>query len=103
MPTEIKLVPKPEGFELRDKRSDKTGQGKDWTPADALYSAFERTSAEKLEPKGQRVSCIVTIWRLVDEKGNTDISYSYAGDADQNGPALIVAGLGSFMGWDRKS
>jgi hypothetical protein len=30
---------KPNGFDFRDRHSDKTGSGRDWTPADAVYSA----------------------------------------------------------------
>ena len=30
---------KPDGFDFRDRRSDKTGDSHDWTGHDALYSA----------------------------------------------------------------
>lgn len=38
----LRLVPKPEGFELRDKRSEKDKNPARWTPADAIYDASQR-------------------------------------------------------------
>ena len=35
----MKIVEKPEGFELRDLRSTKTGKAYDWLAHDALFSA----------------------------------------------------------------
>lgn len=35
----LKIVPEPEGFKLRDKRSDKSGSAQDWLPEDALHDA----------------------------------------------------------------
>ncbi len=34
-----KEIPKPAGFDLRNKRSNKSNKASDWTPADALYAA----------------------------------------------------------------
>ena len=35
------MIGKPQTFDLNDRRSDKTGSSRDWTPADALYSASQ--------------------------------------------------------------
>lgn len=35
----LKIVPEPQGFKLRDKRSDKSGSAQDWLPEDALHDA----------------------------------------------------------------
>jgi len=37
---------KPEGFDLRDRRSDKTSSAKDWQPRDALYAAARDMPAD---------------------------------------------------------
>lgn len=37
----IKEIPKPAGFDLRNRRSDKTHKAADWLPADALFDANE--------------------------------------------------------------
>lgn len=56
----MKPVPKPEGFEMRDKRSTKSNKASDWTPSDALYSASTRIA-------GKRVDDLVVYWWEVDE------------------------------------
>jgi hypothetical protein len=33
------MIVKPEGYDLRDRRSDKSRSAADWLPVDALYSA----------------------------------------------------------------
>lgn len=51
----LRLVPKPDGYELRDKRSTKEDDPSVWTPADALYDASERI-------RGKDVSQLVVYW-----------------------------------------
>ena len=46
---------KPEGFDLRDRRSDKTKLSIDWAPADALYDAAQAL-------KSQSCKELVVIW-----------------------------------------
>ncbi len=65
----MKLVPKPQGFEFRDKRSTKSGNGSDWTPADALYDASQRT-------EGKEVTQMVVYWWEMDEKGREVLRFS---------------------------
>lgn len=38
---DLRILPRPEGFELRDKRSSKHCNAADWTPQDALYDASQ--------------------------------------------------------------
>lgn len=40
------MIEKPEGFELRDKRSDKTDDSHHWTGRDALYSAAQQMAGD---------------------------------------------------------
>lgn len=51
----MKTVPKPQGFDLRDKRAMKSSDPTDWTPADAVYSASQRI-------QGKEVTDLVVYW-----------------------------------------
>jgi hypothetical protein len=51
---------KPEGFDLRDRRSDKTGSAKDWLPVDALYKTTLDLPVD--------ASSIAIIWLTADGK-----------------------------------
>jgi hypothetical protein len=93
----MKLISKPEGFDLRDKRSDKSNKGADWTVQDALFDASKTIAEAKAHCSGALV-----LWREVDAQGNGSTHYRYAGDFEMNAPALIVSGMGSVMGWDRR-
>lgn len=71
-PPLLRVVPKPEGFELRDKRSDKSKDARDWTPADALYDASQRT-------EGKNVTDLVVYWWERDPKtGNSTLKFANA-------------------------
>lgn len=48
-------IEKPEGFDLRLKRADKVRDSSKWTPADALYEAYERV-------KNQRATELAVYW-----------------------------------------
>lgn len=87
----LKLVQKPEGFELRDKRSDKSGQGADWLPVDALYSVQQRLA-------DKNCSALMVVWREVNPDGTTSTCTRYAGDRTTKLDLLITA-LGKTMGW----
>lgn len=49
----MKIVPRPEGYDLRSKRSDRNGDGALWKPTDALYDAYEQIKDR------EDVECIV--------------------------------------------
>ena len=61
-------VEKPDGFDLRDRRSDRDRDARRWEPGDALYSASQ------VVPKDAR--CLAVVW--MDAAGN--IGFRYAGD-----------------------
>lgn len=54
------MIPEPEGFDLRDRRSEKSGKGSEWLPCDALYSAWQKTSVT--EP-GAEPACLFVAWK----------------------------------------
>lgn len=95
--TELKLVQKPEGFELRDKRSSKSNSVDDWLPTDALYDAqHEMTTIE--DPKMKVVSTAV-LWFVETEEGSLILRTRFASNSPHLLLRLIVAALGKVMGW----
>lgn len=65
----MELVPKPEGFEFREARADKSGQSRDWKPVDAMYEAYQRVSKED-------VTQLVCYWWEKDKEGNEILNFS---------------------------
>lgn len=90
----MKLIPRPEGFELRDKRSDKTGAGKDWEAADALYSAHQQMAE-------RGCSSVVLIWTEPDPKGGANTVVRFAGETGAK-VRLLIQAIGMEMGWNNK-
>jgi hypothetical protein len=71
-PPPVRLVPKPEGYEWRDKRSNKSNCPADWTPADALYDASQRI-------EGKQVTDLVVYWWEHDpQTGKTHLKLANA-------------------------
>jgi hypothetical protein len=58
--TDMRAVPKPEGYDLRVARSQKTNDlpGSLWLPEDALFSAFEMMKEQP--PRGAFIVCWYT-------------------------------------------
>lgn len=81
------LVPKPEGYDLRDKRSDKENDATKWGVRDALYSASECMT--------DKCDAVTVVWR---EEGRV-----YRRNAGPRGSTieLTVEALGVEMGWKR--
>jgi hypothetical protein len=90
--TELKLVPRPEGFELRDRRSDKSGQANDWTPRDALFDASEAI--------GDDAEAVTIVWRKPNGRGGFEYFRRNAGPKGAS-VDLTVTALGLEMGWTR--
>lgn len=88
----MKLIDKPEGFELRDRRSDKSNLGSEWTVQDALYDASQ-------EMAKQDTTDAIVVWRERVAEGKYLTHFRFAGQSDCNGPALLLGGLGKIMGW----
>ena len=64
-------IPKPRGYEFRDKLSDKDMDPELWLPKDALFDAFNETGDNDIE-------CLVCIWRSKKH----GIQYRQAGKVD---------------------
>ena len=90
-PPDLKLVPKPEGFELRDKRSDKSGRGCDWLPADAVYDASHMMSLGDC-------TAVVIVWMEKRPDGSQRVYRRYAGPPGDK-LLLLIEALGKEMGW----
>lgn len=67
----MKVVPKPEGFDLRNRRSDRTNKAYDWLAQDVLYDA-----STLIPPEAK--TCIV-IWQEENDDGATETRYRVAG------------------------
>lgn len=48
-------IEKPEGYDLREKRANKSDDAKQWTPQDAIYNTAERI-------KEQNVTQLIVYW-----------------------------------------
>lgn len=90
----LRLLPKPEGFDLRDKRSDKSNCAMDWTPADALYDAQKFMD-------GQKVAAVAVFWFSRSQDNALIPHMRFAGPTDLR-LKLLITELGREMGWDRK-
>lgn len=87
----LKLIPKPEGFELRDRRSDKTGKGCDWLPADAVYQA------DHMMKQGNTIA-VVVVWMEERPDGSQRVYRRFAGETG-NKLRLLMEAIGTEMGW----
>lgn len=87
----MKLVPKPEGYELRTRRADKQESCEKWEPRDALYEASHLM-------QGKDVDACVVIWREADGKGGHSIKARRAGPADLTA-RITMQKAGHYMGW----
>lgn len=89
----LRLLPKPEGFDLRDKRSDKTGCAADWTPADALWDAQQHMNDVE-------VAGVVVVWFGKTQDGALVPHMRFAGEKNLK-LRLLTTGLGLEMGWSK--
>lgn len=92
----LRLVPQPEGFELRDKRSTKSKSCSDWEVQDALYSASQEIAKPDVE-----CDSVVVIFRKRFPNGATLVCTRIAGP--QDAPAeLLLGGMAKIMGWIKR-
>jgi hypothetical protein len=94
--TELRLVPKPEGFELRNKRSDKTGRGCDWEPQDALYDVSQEIAKPDVD-----CDAVLVIFRKRLDNGSVLTCTRFSGQPDAQA-YLLLAATGKAMGWRPK-
>jgi hypothetical protein len=77
-------VEKPFGFDLRDKRSDKSNSAKDWLPADALFAASVQSAEDKTDT-------VLVLWRERLPEGGWILHWRAAGPEDSVAALLIAA------------
>lgn len=80
----LKVIPKPEGYDMAVRRADKTTNALNWGIADALYSAYEDMQ------KKPAVKAIVIGWYEEDENGEITLRNRIAGDTNNDMTALAV-------------
>lgn len=81
----LKLVPKPEGFALNNRRSDIAHDASKWLPEDAIYSAQEAVV------KGGVTKAMLVAWYAPhpDKPGCLKLMYRLYNESDNDGRALI--------------
>ena len=82
--SELRSVPKPDGFELRDARASKEDDGRKWLPCDALFDASE---ALKVNPP--EVAFLVA-WYIRLPSGNLGLKYRISYEHERQGTALAA-------------
>jgi hypothetical protein len=80
----LSAVPKPLGFEFRDRRAFQTNNADAWLPADALYDAYRDMEADGV------VHAMVVAWYAVDETGAQRLRFRLAHARENDGRALLV-------------
>lgn len=87
----MKLVPKPEGFEFTDKRSDRAADGSLWRPEDAMYDASQEMAKVDTD-------AVLVCWREKLKDGGTMTHYRFSGPTGTMQEVLLNV-LGKIMGW----
>lgn len=76
-------IPKPEGYDLRNKRSERSQNAKDWLPEDALYKA-------SIDMKiAQPADAMMIAWFYYNEDGVLTIHHKEWGSDARMALALI--------------
>lgn len=66
-------IPKPDGFDLRNRRAEKAADGSQWTAGDALYDARHRQKSSPNEVKE-----LVVYWVEKKSDGTRILRYASA-------------------------
>ena len=81
----LEIVPKPEGYELRERRAEKKGSGMEWKPLDALYSASQHMHGEY----PPTVACAV-VWYTRTTEGKLTLKWDIAYETERAHVALAA-------------
>lgn len=90
--TDLRVIPKPEGFDLRLARAVKEDSGKCWTPADILYDS------QQLMEKHPPAQAAVVAWYTRLPNGSLQIKYQVSYEHDRQGVALAADLLRDLQG-----
>ena len=77
----LKVLPKPEGYDLRAARAEKSGSARDWLPEDALYDASKRIAENGAH------GAVVVCWYEKNEEGLPVVKYT----ASQSDPRWVIS------------
>lgn len=77
-------IPKPIGYELRERRADRTGSARDVTPLDVLFDAYERVKGNP------NVRTMMVCWYEPDAQGLPVLKWSSAADHPRGITALLA-------------
>lgn len=80
----MKIVPKPEGFELREARADKLNDGRKWEPMDAVFDAYRQLENEPAS------AALLIAWYVRNPNGTLEVKFRVAYEHDRQGIALAV-------------
>lgn len=94
MSEKLRIIPKPEGFELRSRRVRTKEDGSLWTADDVLFDVSQ-------EIKGKPISEMIVIWR--EDCEDDDSSYytksRRATQSRSDAAEMLINMLGQIMGW----
>lgn len=85
---ELRAVPKPDGFDMRNARAEKLSDGSKWLPEDALYDAYEAMS------KVSVTRAMIVAWWEKTEDGKVKLNFRSYAEHDQQNVALVSVLLG---------
>ncbi len=80
----LRALPKPDGFELREKRAEKADDGRKWLPEDALFDA---SRAMQDAPPTQ---AMIVVWYSRNEDGKVVLKYRCWHEHDRQTMALAA-------------
>jgi hypothetical protein len=80
----LKVLPKPEGHDLRNARAEKSESARDWLPEDALYEA-----SKQIAEKGA-MGAVVVAWYERSTDGLPVVKYCLSQSEPRQGIALMA-------------
>ena len=83
----LKVLPKPDGYDLRAARAEKSGSARDWLPEDALYSASKQIAEDGVQ------GAVVVCWYGKSATGLPTIKYAISQSEPRWAVALMADAL----------
>jgi hypothetical protein len=80
----MKLIPKPEGHDLRNARAEKSESARDWLPDDALFAAQEHMKKHPVH------GAMIVAWYTLSENGLPYVKYCLSNKECRMGTALVA-------------
>lgn len=81
----MKIVPKPEGWDMRHKRAEQANDAKLWEPTDILFDAYQL-----MQKNPPAVSAVVCWYTRNPESGNLVLKFTCAQEHDRQIVALAA-------------